>query len=171
MSAGITLMPSTIIAICPPLNHLLIRGPNPLTYTLSDEFMSFIRAHVAAGKGIFTTCTGGFIVASAGILDGKRATTNHMAIPFANIKFPKMLWTDQKEWVVEDNGQLWTSVGVCAVMDMMAHWVLRSTARKLVVMLWRVWTLSPGMSMGNVYFRSSMALLQLSGLRVRFIQC
>ena len=80
LTAGIKALPSTTCDDCPPLDYLLIGGPDPFTYRLSDRFADFLPTHVKAGKGIFATCTGPLAISPSGILDGKNATTNHGAL-------------------------------------------------------------------------------------------
>lgn len=60
-----------------------------------------------------------------------------MAIPLAKAKFPKVLWTDEKQWVVSGpNGQYWTAGGACAGMDMMAHWVVEKYGMEISRLAW-----------------------------------
>ncbi|KAF5878994.1 putative dj-1 family protein [Botrytis fragariae] len=121
LTAGFKVVPTTTIKDCPPLDYLLVGGPIP-TYQLPESFKSFIRAHVEAGKGLFTTCTGAVTVAQTGILDGKKATVNHTFIEHAKKYFPNVNWTIDAQWVID--GNIWTAGGACAGMDMMASWVM-----------------------------------------------
>ncbi|KAE8442983.1 hypothetical protein EG329_002446 [Mollisiaceae sp. DMI_Dod_QoI] len=114
-------LPSTTLTTCPPLDYLLIGGPDLTTFTLSPEFSAFIKAHVDAGKGLFCTCTGALAIASSGVLDGRRATVNHEALEMAAQIRPQVKW-ERKRWVVD--GNVWTSGGACAGGDMMAEWVV-----------------------------------------------
>ncbi|KIL87057.1 hypothetical protein FAVG1_09611 [Fusarium avenaceum] len=120
-SSSITLVPSTTVDECPELDILLLGGPDPVNFELHPKFGDFIRKHVAAGKLLFTTCTGAAVAAAAGVLDGKRATINHAVIPFVKQKFPNVKWTDEKKWVID--GNFWTAGGAVAGMDMFAHWL------------------------------------------------
>jgi transcriptional regulator GlxA family with amidase domain len=120
-SSSITLVPSTTVDECPELDILLLGGPDPVNFELHPKFADLIRNHVAAGKLLFTTCTGAAVAAAAGVLDGKKATINHAVIPFVKQKFPNVNWTDEKKWVVD--GNFWTAGGAVAGMDMFAHWL------------------------------------------------
>jgi len=124
LSAGITILPTSTCDTCPPLDILLIGGPEPYSFNLDERFAAFVRAHVEAGKTLFTTCTGAWAIAGTGLLDGKRATTNHALIDLAVQQYPKVAWTREKRWVVD--GNLWTAGGACAGMDMVAHWVVEN---------------------------------------------
>lgn len=83
LTAGIRVLPTTTCDECPPLDFLFIGGPDTFTYRLSGRFADFLRAHVKAGKGIFTNCTGALAISPSGILDGKIATTNRMVLDAA----------------------------------------------------------------------------------------
>ncbi|KAJ8058726.1 hypothetical protein OCU04_012897 [Sclerotinia nivalis] len=120
-SAGFKVAATTTLTDCPPLDYLIIGGPIP-TYRLPESFKSFIRAHVEAGKGLFTTCIGAVTVAQTGILDGKKATMNHCFFEYAKKHFPNVNWTIDAQWVID--GNIWTAGGACAGMDMMASWVM-----------------------------------------------
>jgi transcriptional regulator GlxA family with amidase domain len=123
-SGHLPITPSTTVEECPELDILLLGGPDPADFELDPKYAEFIRRHVAAGKLLFTTCTGAMVAALAGVLDGKKATVNHAAIPFLEEKLPAVNWTDEKKWIID--GNIWTSGGAVAGMDMLAHWVKES---------------------------------------------
>lgn len=120
-TANCTIKPTTTCATCPKLDYLLIGGPYPDFFlNMPDVFANFIRERTDEVKGVFTTCTGGMVVAMVGVLDGKTATTNHQFLPMAKKLKPDVNWLS-KQWVVD--GKFWTAGGACAGMDMFAHWV------------------------------------------------
>ncbi|KAI3327106.1 class I glutamine amidotransferase-like protein [Xylariaceae sp. AK1471] len=121
LSGGITILPTTTVDECPELDCLLLGGPSPEDWKLDPKYAEFIRRHVAAGKLLFTTCTGAFVAAQAGVLDGKNATVNHVEYEWVKKHYPKVKWTMEKQWVVD--GNLWTGSGAVAGMDMFAHWI------------------------------------------------
>ncbi|CAG8956336.1 hypothetical protein HYFRA_00003716 [Hymenoscyphus fraxineus] len=119
LTAGFSANPTTTVKECPPLDYLLVGGPDP-ALQLHPEFAKFVKEHVAAGKGLFCTCTGAFAIATTGVLDGKKATTNHVVLPSAKKLFPKIHWVEE-QWAID--GNIWTAGGACAGMDMFAEWV------------------------------------------------
>ncbi|KUJ14278.1 DJ-1/PfpI family protein-like protein [Mollisia scopiformis] len=127
LTGGFKVLPSTTIAACPPLDFLLIGGPE-LDFQFSPEMTAFIQTHVAAGKGLFTNCTGALPVAATGVLDGRTATVNHEALEVARAKWPRVNWV-REQWVVD--GGVWTAGGACAGMDMMAWWVVERCGREV----------------------------------------
>ncbi|EHK97023.1 Class I glutamine amidotransferase-like protein [Glarea lozoyensis ATCC 20868] len=123
LTSGFRVLPTTTCDDAPDLDYLLIGGPDPATYTLSERFAEYVKEHVKKGKGVFTTCTGGLIIAPTGVLDGVKATTNHVCLEMARALRPQVEWVGE-QWVVDGRGgQFWTAGGACAGMDMFAQWV------------------------------------------------
>lgn len=119
----VSLVPTSTVDDCPPLDCLLLGGPWA-TFELPEKYGNFIRRHVESGKILFTTCTGSHVAALAGVLDNKNATINHLEYNWIKTNLPKVNWTNEKKWVVD--GNIWTSAGALAGMDMMAHWLQKN---------------------------------------------
>ncbi|KAL3477157.1 putative thij/pfpi [Aspergillus californicus] len=121
LTSALTLVPTTTVDECPELDCLIVGGPNPVNHVVPQSYVEFIQRHVAAGKLLFTICTGSAVVAATGVLDGRAATINNVEYNWVSTKFPKVQWTKEKKWVVD--GNIWTGSGAVAGMDMVAHWV------------------------------------------------
>ncbi|KIX93990.1 uncharacterized protein Z520_10327 [Fonsecaea multimorphosa CBS 102226] len=121
LTSSVTIVPNTTVEDCPELDALLIGGPNVADFELSPKFADFIRRHVAAGKLLFTICTGAGVVAATGALDGRTATINNQEFHWTKKQYPNVNWTKDKKWVVD--GNIWTGSGAVAGMDMIAHWI------------------------------------------------
>jgi transcriptional regulator GlxA family with amidase domain len=121
LTSAVTIVPTATIDNPPELDALLLGGPNPVGFTLPPAYADFIRRHVAAGKPVFTTCTGAAVLAATGVLDGRTATINNVEYYWTKEHFPKVNWTKEKKWVVD--GNIWTGSGAVAGMDMVAHWI------------------------------------------------
>lgn len=65
---------------------------------------------------VLSVCTGSALLAKAGILDGRKATTNKMAFHWVEEQGPKVLWQRQARWV--EDGKFFTSSGISAGIDM-----------------------------------------------------
>ncbi|TQN67714.1 Isonitrile hydratase [Colletotrichum shisoi] len=120
LTAGVSIVPTATVDNAPEIDILLLGGPNPATFELHPKFAEYIRQHVDAGKTLFTNCTGAFVAATAGVLDGREATVNHAELGWIKKRFPKVRWTDETKWVVD--GNIWTVAGAVAGMDMTAQW-------------------------------------------------
>ena len=94
------------------LDILFIGGPDPTN--ISEESLAFVREASEQTKVVMTTCTGALWLARAGVLDGKRATTNRVLLGAAGEMVPHVEWVDQR-WVVEEGlfegARIWTSGG------------------------------------------------------------
>ncbi|KAJ1301064.1 hypothetical protein OPQ81_003482 [Rhizoctonia solani] len=78
---------------------------------------TFLRAQVPGAQYVLSVCGGSWILASLGLLEGKRATSNKAW--FKEIKkttSPAVQWVAKARWVVD--GKFWTSSGVTAGQDM-----------------------------------------------------
>ncbi|KAJ5593338.1 hypothetical protein N7537_010242 [Penicillium hordei] len=108
LTSASSLVHTTTVDGCPELDCLLVgAGPNPTHFQIPPKYVESIQRHVAAGKLLFTTCTGAAAVAATGVLDGKRATVNNMEYD----------WTKDKKWIVVGNvGQAgeWSLEWMCS---------------------------------------------------------
>ncbi|KAF4344240.1 dj-1 family [Fusarium beomiforme] len=131
-TSNIPIVPTTTVDDCPELDILLLGGPDPVNFELHPKYAELIQKHVAAGKLLFTTCTGASVAAAAGVLDGKNATVNHCAIPAVKQKFPNVKWTNEKKWIID--GNIWTAGGAVAGMDMFAYWIKENFGMDIMVL-------------------------------------
>jgi putative intracellular protease/amidase len=65
---------------------------------------------------VTSVCTGSALLAKAGVLDGRRATTNKNAFDWVASQGPKVQWQSRARWV--EDGKFITSSGVSAGTDM-----------------------------------------------------
>ncbi|OBT51852.1 hypothetical protein VE04_08424 [Pseudogymnoascus sp. 24MN13] len=120
-TSQMTIIPTTIVDECPELDILLVAGPYLGNFELHPKHADLIQRHVAAGKILFTNCTGASVVASTGVLDGKKATVNNVEYEWVRKRWPKVNWTREKKWIID--GNIWTGSGAIAGTDMVAHWI------------------------------------------------
>ena len=114
MTPGMKIVPNATYNDAPrDLWVLLIGGPL-LSHrpAAGDKFM---KEAYPRTKHVLTTCIGSMWLASSGVLDGKKATTNRGALEAAKKMHPKTEWLDQR-WVVDEDGHLWTAGGAIAGM-------------------------------------------------------
>ncbi|KAJ1305488.1 hypothetical protein OPQ81_000495 [Rhizoctonia solani] len=105
---------------------ILIPGGSIKLGNISKPLAEFVRAQVPGAKYVLTVCSGSWLLAALGLLDGKRATSNKSL--FKEIKettSPKVQWVAKARWVVD--GKIWTSSGVTAGQDM-AYEFLKTVA-------------------------------------------
>ncbi|CAE6432240.1 unnamed protein product [Rhizoctonia solani] len=84
---------------------------------LSPKVLDFVKKQTPGLQYLLSVCTGAWVLANAGVLEGKNATTNKAA--FAQIRnetSKNINWVPKARWVVD--GNTWTSSGVTAGIDM-----------------------------------------------------
>jgi len=111
----------------------------PIAGALDPRLLDAIRAAHRRGARLASLCTGAFVLAHAGVLDGLRATTHWSEAEDLGREFPEVD-VDPKVLYV-DTGQVLTSAGAAASIDLCLHIVrsdygsevANSIARRLVV--------------------------------------
>ncbi len=88
-----------------------------------EEVLATLRRAAERGARIVSICTGAFVLALAGLLDGRRATTHWAAARELAARHPEVV-VDAKALFVGD-GRVFTSAGVAAGLDLCLHLVAR----------------------------------------------
>jgi transcriptional regulator GlxA family with amidase domain len=104
------------------LDLLIVPGGKGARALLKEgAILDFIRRAHAEGTVVASVCTGALVLASAGLLDGRRATTHWAALDDLRA-YPKVSVEHQR---VIDLGKVVTSAGISAGIDMSLHFVSR----------------------------------------------
>ncbi|HEY4455721.1 MAG TPA: helix-turn-helix domain-containing protein [Pseudonocardiaceae bacterium] len=90
---------------------------------IPEPALDAIRAAAANGTRIASICTGAFVLAATGLLDGRRATTHWLAASLLAERYPEIDVDPDVLYV--DNGQFLTSAGAAAGLDLCLHLVRR----------------------------------------------
>ncbi|KAG9031703.1 hypothetical protein FS837_002912 [Tulasnella sp. UAMH 9824] len=119
-AVGLTWMkPTYTIDQNPEIDVLLIPGGEGADIAYNNpRIIDYVKRTYPKLKYITSVCSGAQILAKAGILKGKKATTNKFAWEFLVARGPDVKWQPCARWVVD--GNIWTSSGVAAGIDM-AH--------------------------------------------------
>lgn len=76
-ATGLTLVPTTTFADCPPLDVLCVPGGSGVNPLLNDEaVLAFLRERAGQVRYLTSVCTGSLVLGMAGLLKGKRATSH-----------------------------------------------------------------------------------------------
>ncbi len=107
------------------------------------------QAH-AAGARVMSVCTGAFVLAEAGLLDGRRATTHWGAAAELARRYPKVSVDPSVLYV--DEGTVLTSAGVAAGLDLCLHVIRRDHGATLAAALARRTVVAPHRDGGQAQF-------------------
>jgi cyclohexyl-isocyanide hydratase len=110
---GMRILPDTTLAECPPLDVICVPGGPGVSAMMEDtEVLAFLREQADGARFVTSVCTGALVLAAAGLLRGRRATT-HWASHDLLSAFGAI---PTKGRVVRD-GKLVTGGGVTAGID------------------------------------------------------
>jgi putative intracellular protease/amidase len=102
---------------CPKLDLLILPGGIGTLRELGNAAtQEFLRARSRTAEVTMSVCSGSAILAKAGLLDGRRATSNKMFFELATAQSDKVEWVQAARWV--EDGPFVTSSGVSAGTDM-----------------------------------------------------
>ena len=91
-------------------------GIGTLAELANERLLTFLRDASQTAQVTMSVCSGSAILAKAGLLDGRRATTNKQFFNLATSQSDKVEWVEEARWV--DAGSFVTSSGVSAGIDM-----------------------------------------------------
>lgn len=116
-------VPDHSIADAPPVDVLVVPGGR--TNPVSDDpgFLRWIRRAAEGSEVAMSVCSGAFVLAEAGLLDGREATTFYAALASFAERFPEVEVRPGTRFV--DSGKVLTTAGVSAGIDGALHLVAR----------------------------------------------
>ena len=121
---GLLVQPHATIGDHPALDILVVPGGQGTRRAIKNApLLDWIAAQDARTELTTSVCTGAFLLAERGLLDGRRATTHWGSIGWMRQRYPSVEMLDNVR--VVDEGHLITSAGVSAGIDMALHVVGR----------------------------------------------
>jgi transcriptional regulator GlxA family with amidase domain len=100
---------------------IILAGITDIDVTVPAPLVRAIQRAAAAGKRVASICSGAFLLAATGLLDGRRATTHWRAAPELARRYPRISVDPSVLFV--DEGQILTSAGAAAGLDLCLHLV------------------------------------------------
>ncbi|MEU1625221.1 GlxA family transcriptional regulator [Streptomyces sp. NPDC020096] len=156
-SHGVDVVPTSTVQQCGgPLDTLVVvGGPGNREAADDEHLVGWLRAAAGRARRVAAVCTGAFLLARAGLLDGRRAVTHWASCERLAREYPRVTVTPDHIFVRD--GKVWTSAGVTAGMDLALAMVeedhgpevSRAVARGLVMFVQR-----PG---GQAQFSTQLA--------------
>jgi transcriptional regulator GlxA family with amidase domain len=138
-SAGARIIASSLPDPADTHTTLVSGGEGSRAAARDDRLLAHVRAVCASGRRVASVCSGAYVLAAAGLLDGRPATTHwSLSGDFAR-RFPKVRLQPDRIWTRD--GDIWTSAGISAGIDLalaiiatdLGDDIARQTARQLVV--------------------------------------
>ncbi len=117
-SSGLSLgVPKALARLRGSLDTLVVAGGTGTAHALADRaLVDFVKAAAGRARRTASVCTGAFLLAEAGLLDGRRATTHWNACARLAARYPKV--RVEPDPIFVRAGRFWTSAGVTAGMDL-----------------------------------------------------
>jgi transcriptional regulator GlxA family with amidase domain len=156
-SAGLVLLAEPLPPTGLPLDTLIIAGGAGVHVAYRDRaLVDWVRRRAEVARRVTSVCSGAFLLAATGLLDGRRATTHWSRCAQFATEFPAV--QVEQDPIYVNDGPIWTSAGVTAGIDMalalleadLGRAVATAVARHLVVFAKR-----PG---GQAQFSAGLAL-------------
>jgi len=126
---GLRVQPDYAIADCPPLDLLIVPGGKGASeHARYDKaIIDFVKTH-ASKQQVASVCTGALVLAEAGILSGRSATTHHSALGTLR-QYADVHVVEGTRFVIE-NGVA-TSAGISAGIDLALELIRRNFGEKV----------------------------------------
>lgn len=123
----------------PAYDTLIVGGVLGIGPPSTPKLIKFVQDAFTMCRRVASICTGAFILAEAGLLDGRRATTHWLFARELHGRFPEAKVEDDRIFIID--GSVWTSAGMTAGIDLALGMVekdfgvemARSVAQRLVV--------------------------------------
>ena len=143
-SAGLPLLTQPVgrVVGTARIDTLIIPGGPGVHEALKDkDSVAWVRQQSARARRVASVCTGAFLLAETGLLDGRRATTHWKSCARLQERYPKIHVEHDPIYVTV--GKIWSSAGVTAGIDLalalveadLGRSIAMRVARQLVVFL------------------------------------
>jgi transcriptional regulator GlxA family with amidase domain len=156
-SAGVTLAADALSRHREALDTLLVAGgPGVEAAAANPALVAWLRRRARRARRVASVCTGAFLLAAAGLLDGRRAVTHWKDCARLAERFPAV--RVEPDPIFVRDGRVWTSAGVTAGIDLALALVEEDLGRALALAVARhmvVFLKRPG---GQAQFSAALAL-------------
>ncbi|HEY9371322.1 GlxA family transcriptional regulator [Streptomyces sp.] len=141
LSGGFALTPDRGLDWAGQADLVLVPGIEDPDEDIPDAVLDALRAAHAAGTPVASLCAGAFVLARAGLLDGRRAVTHWYLAERLQARHPEVR-VEPDALFVEDSG-IWTSAGVAAGIDLCLHLVRTAHGAEVAATLARTMVTAP----------------------------
>jgi AraC family transcriptional regulator, transcriptional activator FtrA len=149
-AGGIHLKAPYQLSLLDEADTIVIPGWRNLEAEPPRALIQRLRQAHERGTRIAAICSGGFLLAATGLLNGKSATTHWKYAAELSIRYPEIRIEANALYV--DEGQLMTSAGSAAGLDMMLHLIRRDHGAKVANSVAQRLVVSPHREGGQAQF-------------------
>jgi transcriptional regulator GlxA family with amidase domain len=137
-----------------PIDTLIVPGAFTVDEVMRDRaLIQWVRRHAASCRRVCSVCIGSFLLAAAGVLDGRRAATHWMHAPLLAKRYPRV--TVVPDAIFVRDSSVWSSAGVTTGIDLALALIEQDAGRELAMSVARILV---------VYLRRSGGQSQYSAL-------
>lgn len=161
-SSGLVLATSSLSSLHTPVDTLIVAGGWGINAACENrDLVEWIAGRSQTARRTASVCSGAFLLATAGLLDGRRAVTHWQRCAEFTKRFP-LVHLDPDPIFIRD-GDVWTSAGVTAGIDLALALVESDLGRKAALAVGRqlvVFLKRPG---GQAQFSTALSLQETDG--------
>jgi transcriptional regulator GlxA family with amidase domain len=156
-SAGLGLVAAPLTSAQAALDTLVIAGGPGVHAAAADAMvLDWLRVRATQARRLASVCTGAFLLAAAGLLNGRRAATHWMHCAELARRYPAI--RVEPDPIFVRDGSIWTSAGVTAAIDLALALVEEDVGRPLALAVARhlvMFLKRPG---GQAQFSTALSL-------------
>ncbi|HEY0011756.1 MAG TPA: transcriptional regulator FtrA [Allosphingosinicella sp.] len=149
-AGGLTVTVARSLDVLEEADTIVISGWRGIDSPVPEALAEGLRAAHRRGARIASICSGAFVLAAAGLLDGRRATTHWRYTEALAARFPRVRVEPDVLYI--DEGSIVTSAGSAAGLDMMLHLVRRDRGAKICNAVARRLVIPPHRDGGQAQF-------------------
>jgi AraC family transcriptional activator FtrA len=116
---GVTIAAPAGLARLHSAHTIVVPGWRDIEEDPPSTLLNALRRAHARGARVVSICSGAFVLAAAGLLDGRRATTHWRYTERLTERYPKIML--QRDVLYVDEGRIMTSAGSAAGLDLCLH--------------------------------------------------
>jgi transcriptional regulator GlxA family with amidase domain len=156
-SAGLQIAAGSLPRVGAALDTLIIAGGPGVDAAAADAVLvKWVRQRANKARRVASVCTGAFLLAASGVLDGRRAATHWSCCADLGRRFPKV--RVESDPIFVRDGAVWTSAGVTAGIDLALALVEQDLGRNAALAVARYLVMFLKRPGGQAQFSTALSL-------------
>jgi transcriptional regulator GlxA family with amidase domain len=153
----------------PAIDTLILAGGSGSRRAARDPAVArLVQRAAARARRVASVCTGAFLLAAAGLLDERRATTHWASCDKLGTRYPRV--RVERDPIYVRDGKYWTSAGVTAGIDLALAMVEEDLGREIALLVARWLVVFVRRSGGQAQFSAQLAAQTAERLPLREVQ-